>query len=140
MSPSRKAARTRRLRAAKRRKAALKAARTLKWRGAKKKADLVTKNAKTFAKYQLTRAHNYKSLYLDKGHGATGIVDMIAVKRSSKDRDRLDIVLVQVKGGSAKIKKKHIRRLQLAAKHSKISWGVATKPGRALPSLFISSS
>ena len=102
---------------------------TRKWRLASKKAHITGKNAKTFTKYFLAKG-GYKCMDLDskKGYEYKGIVDLIAVKRDTKDPDVLTIILFQVKGGSARAKEQELNRLRKAASRIRIQWNVAVKP------------
>jgi len=106
-----------------------KAAHTRKWRRASERAHQTARNAKTFAKYALTKK-GYKCFSLDsqKGYEYVGVVDMIALKRDARDPDALHITLFQVKGGSAKVTVDEIRRLRRAVEKVKVAWNVAEKP------------
>ena len=106
-----------------------KAAHTRKWRAAAERAHYTGKNAKTFTRYLLGK-HGYHSMSLDSktGYEYKGVVDLIAVKRDKSDPDLLTIVLVQVKGGSARVTPAELERLQSAAKRLRVQWNVAEKP------------
>ena len=106
-----------------------KAAHTKKWRRASTLAHKRCKDAKTFTKYALGKI-GFKCVNLDskKGYEYKGAVDLVAVKRDRKDSDKLNIVFVQVKGGTAKVSLKEITRLKKAVKKACISWNVAEKP------------
>ena len=108
-----------------------KAAHTRKWRLASQLAHKKAKNAKTFTKYILFQK-GYKCISLDskKGYEYKGIVDLIAVRRDRKDPDRLNVVLIQVKGGSAKVSRNELKRLRSAVKRVKVSWNTAEKPDK----------
>lgn len=108
-----------------------KAAHTRKWRRASQLAHEKAKNAKTFTKYILSQK-GYKCISLDskKGYEYKGIVDLIAVRRDRKDPDRLNVVLIQVKGGSAKVSRDELKRLRLAVKQARVSWNTAEKPDK----------
>jgi len=110
-----------------------KAAHTRKWRRASDLAHRSAQNAKTFTKYELSKK-GYKCISFDtpKGYEYKGVVDLIAAKRSTKNPDRLQIILLQVKGGKARITSDEISRLRAAAKHVKIGWNVVQKPGRTV--------
>jgi len=112
---------------------AQKAARTLKYRRAAIKAHRQAQNAKTFTKYELSKK-GYRCLSLDSGRGYEykGIVDLIAVKRNRKNPDRLDLMLLQVKGGNARITRDEIKRVQVATDQVQVSWNVAEKPGKTV--------
>jgi hypothetical protein len=100
-----------------------------KWIVAYRKAFKKAKEAKTFTKYQLTKA-GYRCTSFDTktGHEYKGIVDLVAVKREKGKPDNLKIILFQVKGGSAKVKAEEIHRLKKARRNVKIYWFVAEKP------------
>ena len=110
-----------------------KAAFTRKWRKASQLAHATGKNAKTFTKYFLGQG-GYRSMSLDsrKGYEYKGVVDLIAVKRDTKDPDLLTIVLFQVKGGGARVTRNEIKRLRKAARRIKIQWNVAEKPKKSV--------
>ena len=108
---------------------AQKAAQTRRGRRAAFLAHKHAQNAKTFAKYRLSKkAYRCISLDSKKGYEYKGVVDLIAVKRHQRNPDRLEIMLLQVKGGSAKITKDELGRLKTAAKNAKVRWNVAEKP------------
>jgi hypothetical protein len=108
---------------------AQKAAHTRKWRRASRLAHMQAKNAKTFTKYLLAQ-HGYRVLSLDsrRGFEYIGVVDLVAVKRDKEDPDKLHVVLIQVKGGTAKVTLEEIRRLRKAIDKVEVSWNVAEKP------------
>ena len=110
-----------------------KAAHTRKWRRAAALAHRRAGNVKNFAKYELSK-RGYKCISLDtsKGYEYKGVVDMLAVKRDNRNPDWLEIILVQVKGGSARIILDEIERLKRAARIVKVGWNVAEKPGRTV--------
>lgn len=110
-----------------------KAAHTRKWRKASLLAYKCAKNAKTFTKYKLGKK-GFKCLSLDskRGYEYKGVVDLIAVKRNKQDPDKLNIVLVQVKGGSARVSSEEISRIKKAVKKVNISWIVAEKPRKTV--------
>src|SRR3972149_1611186 len=66
-----------------------KAAYTRKWRGAQQKALLTAKNAKTFARYKLSQ-EGYRCISFDssKGYEYKGVVDLVAVKRDTRNAGR----------------------------------------------------
>lgn len=105
-----------------------KAAYTRKWRGAAERADASARNAKTFVKYALGKA-GWRVLSLDarSGREYKGIVDLVAVKRNNRTPDELTVLLVQVKGGSARVTAEEIARLKIAAKRLRVRWNVAHK-------------
>ncbi len=108
---------------------AQKAAHTRKWRRASRLAHMRAKNAETFAKYVLAQ-QGYRVLSLDsrKGFEYKGVVDLVAVKRDKKDPDLLHVVLIQAKGGSAKVTLDEIHRFRNAVDKVAITWNVAEKP------------
>ena len=110
-----------------------KAAYTRKWRGAQQKALLTAKNAKTFARYKLSQ-EGYRCISFDssKGYEYKGVVDLVAVKRDTRNADRLKVLLVQVKGGSARITDHELRRLKDATRCIDVDWNVAHKPAKAI--------
>jgi len=67
-------------------------------------------------------------------HPLTGIVDLVAIRRNTKNPDRLQVVLFQVKGGSAKSPDhRSRRRLQRAPSILEIGYEYATyKKGRPI--------
>lgn len=106
-----------------------KAAHTKKWRLAAERAHASGKNAKAFTRYLLGK-RGYHSMSLDsrKGYEYKGVVDLVAVKRDSKNPDVLTIVLLQVKGGGARVTPDEIDRLRTATQRVKVRWNVAEKP------------
>ena len=110
-----------------------KAAFTRKWREAARKAHRTGKNAKTFTKYFLAKGgYRYMDLDSKKGYEYKGIVDLVAVKRDTKDPDLLTIVLFQVKGGRARTTRREERRLRKAVRRISVLWNVAEKPKKAV--------
>ena len=91
------------------------------------------RNAKTFAKYGLTK-HGYRYISFEsrKGHEYKGIVDLLAVKRSKSNPDCLDVMLLQVKGGSARVTPVELDRLQKAKDMVHVTWNVVHKPKRSV--------
>ena len=110
-----------------------KAAHTRKWRRAAQKAHQSGQHAKTFTKYFLAKK-GYRCLDLDsrKGYEYKGVVDLLAVKRHKSDPDILHLLLIQVKGGSARVTEKEVRRLSNAARRLKVDWNVAEKPKKSV--------
>ena len=108
-----------------------KAAHTKKWREAQKKAHATAKDAKTFAKYRLSQK-GYRCVSFDtpKGYEYKGVVDLVAVKRYTREPDSLRMMLLQVKGGSARVTKDELSRLKIAAKRIKVGWNVVQKKGK----------
>ena len=110
-----------------------KAAHTRKWRVAAGKAHATGRNAKTFAKYALGKA-GWRVVSFDtrSGHEYKGVVDLVAIKRNNRAPDELTVMLVQVKGGAARITEAETVRLQAAAKRVRVRWNVAHKPGHGV--------
>jgi len=111
-----------------------KAAHTLKWRSAKMKADRTARIAKTFAKKSLKEKGGFETVSFESntGHEGTGIVDVVGIRRHKSSRDSLDIVLVQVKGGSARITPKERERLSKATSKVNVTYTVAEKRGSSV--------
>jgi hypothetical protein len=110
-----------------------KAAHTRKWRRASAKAHATARNAKTFARYALSKA-GWRVVSFDtpNGYEYKGVVDLVAIKRNNRSPDELTVMLVQVKGGSARVTAAERLRLRIAAKKVKTTWNVAEKPGRTV--------
>jgi hypothetical protein len=106
---------------------------TRKWRRASAKAHATARNAKLFAKYAFGKA-GWKVVSLDsrKGFEYKGVVDLVAVKRDNRSPDELTIMLIQVKGGSARVTKEEIARLRRAATRLQVTWNVAVKPAKSV--------
>jgi hypothetical protein len=115
------------------RTAGQKAAYTRKWRSAAIKAHRVAQNAKTFTKYELGK-RGYRCISLDsrRGYEYKGVVDLVAVKRSTRKPDQLEVMLVQVKGGGTKVSNEELKRLRQARGNLKVTWNVAEKPRRTV--------
>jgi hypothetical protein len=79
--------------------------------------------------------HGYKTLSMGKG---TGIVDIIAVRHDPLDRtrDALEIVLIQAKNATGKLKPEDIPRLKRAVtkvkRAGRITWNIAKRPKKQL--------
>jgi hypothetical protein len=99
----------------------------------KSKAHATARNAKLFTKYALGK-RGWKVASLDTRHGFEykGVVDLVAVKRNNRSPDELTIMLVQVKGGSARVTKEEIARLRRAANRLQVKWNVAQKPAKTV--------
>jgi hypothetical protein len=110
-----------------------KAAHTRKWRRAAELAHKSGQHAKTFTKYLLAKK-GYKCLDLDsrRGYEYKGVVDLLAVKRHKSDPDVLHIILLQVKGGSARVTENEIQRLSKAARRLRVDWNIAEKPKKSV--------
>ncbi len=68
------------------------------------------------------------SLDSRRGFEYIGVVDLVAVKRDKKDPDKLHVVLIQVKGGTANVTLDEIRRLRKAMDKVEVSWNVTETP------------
>ena len=66
------------------------------------------------------------------GSPRTGIIDAIAFRLDKHNADRLDVRLIQLKGGSAGISGREIARLKKAVEAATVSWGLAAFDGEAL--------
>lgn len=66
------------------------------------------------------------------GSPRTGIVDAIVFRIDRKDADRLDVRLVQLKGGKAGVSGAEIARLKKAAKNAAVNWAIAAFDGETL--------
>ncbi|MFI5398651.1 MAG: hypothetical protein ACHQ9S_24245 [Candidatus Binatia bacterium] len=108
-----------------------KAAHTKKWRAAADKAHATGRNAKTFAKYALGKA-GWRVVSFDtrSGYEYKGIVDLVAIKRNNRAPDELTVMLVQVKGGTARVTPLELKRLRAATKLVDVDWNVVHKPAR----------
>jgi len=108
------------------------AARTRKYDRIWKIAHDREKVAKTFAKKALRENAGYRSVSFEskKGREGTGIVDVVGVRRNGINRDTIDVILVQIKGGSARITANDLKRLHDAK--VRVNYTVATKPGRSV--------
>jgi hypothetical protein len=54
-------------------------------------------------------------------------VDLVAVKRNNRRPDEIEILLVQVKGGTARVSRAELDRLERAARWVRADWDVAEK-------------
>jgi hypothetical protein len=111
----------------------------LKRRSGREKASIkalrVGKQARTFAQIALRRRYGYRwfaPLVSARGNEYKGIVDIVAVKRDKKDHDHLEIALVQVKGGGARITSEEINRLKDAKRKLSKTYVVAEKPKKSV--------
>jgi hypothetical protein len=106
---------------------------TRNWRRASARAHATARNAKLFAKYALGKS-GWKVASFDSRSGFEykGVVDLVAVKRNNRSPDELTIMLVQVKGGSARVTKNELSRLRRAAGRLRVSWNVAGKPKKTV--------
>ena len=98
-----------------------KATRTRKGREAQKRAKRTERLARTFAKYALTKMGYERVFFLSsKGNEPTGIVDLVATKKSGDDTE---LILFQVKGNQ-KVPQEDIERLRDVARRTKVKYGV----------------
>ena len=113
---------------------ARKAWQTRKGRERRSKAFKVEREAKTFAKKALNQKWGYRTVSFETrtGHEGTGIVDVVAVRRAPGDRDTLEVLLVQVKGGDSRMGESDLQRLRNSAKRLRAGYTVATKRGQTL--------
>jgi hypothetical protein len=100
---------------------------------AQKKAHETEKNALTFTKYRLNKlGWRYLDFQSKKGYARTGIIDLVAVKLDKKDPDKLNVILFQIKGGSARIKEEEKLRLKAAVKKVNVNFNWAEKPEKSV--------
>jgi hypothetical protein len=66
------------------------------------------------------------------GAPRTGIIDAFAYRLDRKDADRLDVKLIQLKGGKAGISGAEIARLKKAVESAKITLALAAFDGEGL--------
>ncbi|MBI3468131.1 MAG: hypothetical protein HY000_34425 [Planctomycetes bacterium] len=59
------------------------------------------------------------------GSARTGIVDGVAIRIAPGDKDRLEVLLLQLKGGKAGASAREITRLQQAVQKLKVDWNIA---------------
>ena len=64
--------------------------------------------------------------------GYKGVADLVAVRRNNQKPDEITVMLIQVKGGKARLAAGERDRLRTATKHVRLRWNVATKPGRSV--------
>ena len=85
--------------------------------------------AKRFTKCVLAKSgYRYLDFDTERDYEYKGIVDLVAVKRDSRDPDLLKIILFQVKGGQKGVSEEELKRLRRAASRIEIQWNYATKP------------
>jgi len=91
-----------------------------------RKAKKTEKAAKLFTKYRLTKmGYHCVTLESKKGYESTGIVDAIAVRKLFKeDADKVEIVLLQVKG-NVSVTEREMQRLRKAREKVMIKYGIA---------------
>ncbi|HMD97707.1 MAG TPA: hypothetical protein VKM93_10320 [Terriglobia bacterium] len=66
-----------------------------------------------------------------KGAPRTGIIDAVAFRLSRKNKDVLDLRLVQLKGGKAGVSAAEIGQLKKAANEVAVNWLIAEYDGEA---------
>jgi hypothetical protein len=90
------------------------------------KAKKTEKAARLFTKYKLTKmGYHSVSLESKKGYEATGIVDVVAVRKLFKrDPDKVEILLLQRKG-NVTVSERELKRLRAAKKKAVIKYGIA---------------
>ena len=107
-----------------------KAARTRKGREAQKKAKQTERLARTFANYALTKLGYERVFFLSrKGNEPTGIVDLVATKKSG---DETELILFQVKG-NLKVSQEELERLRDVARRTRVKYGIVEYQKGKLP-------
>lgn len=119
--------------ARKRRAAALTAQQTRKRMSAFAKARAAEAASKE-ALRSYCQEHGWRVAFFEGATGSprTGIVDAIVVRIARKDRDLLEIRLVQLKGGNAGVSGAEITRLKKAASTAVLGWLIAAFDGESL--------
>ena len=83
-----------------------------------------------------TQRQDLRALCAEPGRLAGGVVRYTQRprvqrrRRNNRSPDDLTVMLVHVKGGSARVTAEEIGGLRVAARKLKITWNVAEKPGR----------
>jgi len=128
LSPGKKAARTR-----KRRAAALKAQQTRKRVSAFTKARAAEAASKEALRRECEES-GWRVAFFEGVTGAprTGIIDAILFRVSRQNADLLDLRLVQLKGGKAGVSGPEIARLKKAAQAVTVNWLIAAYDGETL--------
>jgi hypothetical protein len=128
LNPGQKAALTR-----KRRTAGRKAAQTRKRKGALRKARAAEAASKAALEdYCSKQGWNISFFEGATGSPRTGIIDAVAFRLDKRDSDKLDIRIIQLKGGNAGITAKEIARLKKSAKAVTVNWLIAEFDGAIL--------
>jgi hypothetical protein len=123
-----------------------KAARTRKRRAAALQAQQTRKRVSAFAKARAAEAaskealraycqeHGWRLAFFEGPAGSprTGIVDAILFRIGRRNRDLLDIRLVQLKGGNAGVSGAEIARLKRASMSTVVNWLIAAFDGDSL--------
>jgi len=114
-------------------------ARALKsWKTRRSKAAFIKVRASEAASKEELKAYleerGWRVVFFEGKTGSprTGIIDAFAYRLDRKDADRLDVKLIQLKGGKAGITGREIARLKKAADNAKISWALAAFDGEIL--------
>ena len=128
LSPGKKAALTR-----KRRAAGRKAVQTRRRMGAFAKAHAAEAASKEALRLYC-EGHGWRLAFFEGSTGAprTGIIDAIAFRLGRKDSDLLDVRLIQLKGGKAGVSGREIARLKKAAEGAMVNWLIAEFDGETL--------
>ena len=116
------------------RKRALKAWHTRKWRAIREKT-VIAEVASKEALRAYCEKHGWRVAFFEGKTGAprTGIIDAIVFRISKSNADKLDLRLVQLKGGKAGISGAEIARLKKAAVDvSPVNWLIAAYDGDTL--------
>jgi hypothetical protein len=123
-----------------------KAALTRKHRAAAKKAKQTIKRMTAFAKARAAEAaskeamriyckeHGWRLAFFEGETGSprTGIIDAVAFRLGRKNPDLLDVRLIQLKGGDAGVSGREIARLKKATAGAIDSWLIAEFDGDTL--------
>ena len=106
--------------------AAKRAWKTIRNKTAWEKAHAAERDSKN-ALRKYCEAHGWRVAFFEGKTGAprTGIIDAIACKLGSADPDRMDLRLIQLKGGSAGVSGEEIGRLKEAAEKLKVDYLIA---------------
>lgn len=123
-----------------------KAARTRKRRAAARKAVVTRKRMSAFTKVRVAEAASKEALraYCEErkwrvaffegatGSPRTGIIDAIIFRISRQNADALELRLVQLKGGKAGVSGAEIGRLKKASEAVVVNWMIAAFDGESL--------
>ena len=106
--------------------AGIKAAKKRRWRKARDKAAAAERASKV-ALRKYCDAHGWHVAFFEGKTGAprTGIIDAIVYRLGRQNPDKMDLRLVQLKGGGAGIKAEEIGRLKAAAEYLGVKYLVA---------------
>ena len=80
------------------------------------------------------QAHGWRVAFFEGPTGAprTGIIDAVAFRLDRRNPDRLDVRLIQLKGGTAGVSGREIARLKQAAEGATVAWAIAAFDGETL--------